>query len=110
MAAIKRELKRWGFNFWTDNFWGDYNEIKVTKLLDKGELRVHEMVGLNVQWVEGDVINNQGIEITQIKFLLSDGVEGNGVVVEEDLPVLIRPSISFRHDVSTTNYNIGQTS
>ena len=75
MAAntIKSELKRWGFRFWADNFWGDLKEIKLIKLLDEGELRVHEMLSLSCRWAIADVITEDGESKNAVKFLFATG-------------------------------------
>ena len=50
------ELNRWGFRLHEKNEFGDFREIKVKRLGHEDELRVLEMIGLKVQWVDGDVI------------------------------------------------------
>ena len=108
------DLNRWGFRLQEKNEFGDFREIKVKRLGHEDELRVLEMIGLKVQWVDGDVIiacyepetmlvsvmNKDVLSKEDVEFVIAKGVEENGAIKVSDLPVKMRPTMSFFHDVS----------
>jgi len=96
---IGKELRRWGFKFYEENYYEGYR-VKLTKMDRKGELKVHEMISLEVQWVEGDITDRNDLTMPDVEFLIVLGMEGNEEVKAEDLPVMIVPKISYRHQVS----------
>ena len=95
---LRQHLKRWGFRFHNDNFYEGYS-IKIKKMEQKGQLQVHEMLSLMMQWVEADSTNPMGLMMPDVECLVVIGMEGNEEVREEDLPVTVIPKISYQHQV-----------
>ena len=94
------ELSRWGFGLVQKNEFKHYKMISIRKLGEEGVLRAQEMINLNMRWVEGVVVDENGEEVCAAEFVIAVGVEGNEEVKEVDLPVKIVPKLSYRHKAS----------
>lgn len=99
---IQQELQRWGFNLRMKNEFEKFKLFRVNNFVKdgRGVLQVQEMLSLRIQLVRGVVVDEDGNKTDPAEFALATGVEGNGEVKDDELPIEVKPKLSYVHGVS----------